>query len=268
MRVNIVLSDGHAVGIDPVTALGHDRELVAAAREGLGGVTLHHGWATAPRWNLQAITFGAFLGVDAGPLHLTIRDLPVGVANPIELAEQLATVDHAWRGRFSAGITVGTPPEFAAFGLDPATGPARFSEGVGLMRRMWRLEPFAGEGPVFVFGEVRPTLRPVQDGGPPLALGVVAPDDARAAASHGLGVHLGLAVGPADREHIVAAYREAGGDGELSVAIRYAEARRGLAPLVELGFLDVDVVVRDPGDDPSVALERVAALAAGADNIT
>lgn len=268
MRVSVVMSDGHAVGTDPGRALDQDRQLLVAVRDRLDGITLHHGWATAPLCNLQAITVGAFLAVESEYLHLSIRHLPLGVVNPIELAEQLATVDHAWGGRFAAGVTVGTSAAFPAYGLDPAIGPSRFAEGLALMRRMWRLEPFAGEGPNFRFGEVHPTLRPVQEGGPPLSLGVTGADEARTAAEHGLRLHVRQQASLGAHDGILSAYRSAGGDGGVSVEMTHAEATpEALAGLADRGCDHVDVRLRFPGDDATVALERVAALATSVESV-
>lgn len=268
MRVSVVMSDGHAVGKDPARAVEEDRQVLAAVREHLDGITLDHGWGTAPRWNLQAISVGAFLGAEAGHLHLTIRGLPLGVVNPVELAEQLATVDHAWDGRFSAGLAVGMPDSFSAYGLDPAVGPSRFAEGLGLMRKMWALEPFDGTGPNFHFDEVRPTTRPVQDDGPPLSLSAVTAADARTAAEHRLGVHVGLEVPSDARTAVVAAYRETGGDGDVSVELAHMDATPAhLAALADQGFVHVDVRLRTPEDDLSNTLTRVAELATHAEAV-
>lgn len=268
MRVSVVMSDGHPAGTDPAGALEEDRRLLAAVRDRLDGITLHHGWGTAPRWNLQAISVGAFLGEEAGPLHLTIRGLPLGVVNPIELAEQLATLDHAWNGRFAAGLTVGTTASFSSYGLDPAVGPSRFAEGLGLMRDMWALQPFSGTGPNFRFDEVRPTTRPVQEGGPPLSLSAVTTEDARTAAEHRLGVHVGIEVPPDDGGAVVAAYRETGGDGAVSVELGHVDATPArLTALADQGVVQVDVRLREPDDDSSNALARVTELATNAEAV-
>lgn len=268
MRIGVVLSDGHEVGQDAGRTLGRDRELIAALRGRVDGITLHHGWATAPRWNLQALTAAAFLSAEADPLHLTVRGLPLGVLNPIELAEQLGTVDHAWDGRFSAGLSVGSALGYGAYGIDPAVGPSRFEEGLGLMRRMWALEPFAGDGPHFVFSEVRPTLRPVQDGGPPLSLRVLDAHDARFAARCDLGLHLEIEAAAAARDEVVAAYRGAGGVGEVSLEVGFDDASAAdLSRFADAGYDHVDVRLRRPGDAPDAVLTRVDELSGRAAGI-
>lgn len=262
MRIAVVLSDGHPTGVDPKAALAADLALLAAARDRLDGITLRHGWGTAPRWNPQALTTAAYLSGAAGPLAVTVRGLPLGVRNPIELAEQLATVDHAWRGRSRAGLAIGTPAECASHGIDPASAADRFAEGLLLVRSMWTDETVRGTGPSYLFDEVRPTLRPVQPGGPPLSLAAKDGADAETAARLGLGLHTEFS--PNGRwVELVGRYRAAGGSGELSVTIGFGSAGAGvLDRLAAAGVDQVDVRVRAPGADPVHVMSTVDQLAA------
>jgi alkanesulfonate monooxygenase SsuD/methylene tetrahydromethanopterin reductase-like flavin-dependent oxidoreductase (luciferase family) len=259
MRLAAIVSDGHAVGVDPRAALAADVALVGAVRDRLDGIVLHHGWATAPRWNLQALTAAAYLASVPGPPAVTIRGLPLGVRNPVELAEQLATVDHAWGGRLHAGLAVGTAAECAAFGIDPALAAPRLEEGVGLMRGMWADTTLSGPGPQYVFGEVRPTLRAARVEGPALSLGVSSVEGAGDAARLGLGLHV---VAGAPWEALLEAYRAAGGTGDASTELDAADASaEALGRLDGAGLAQVDVRVRAPGDAPEAVEARLAALA-------
>jgi alkanesulfonate monooxygenase SsuD/methylene tetrahydromethanopterin reductase-like flavin-dependent oxidoreductase (luciferase family) len=246
MRLSIVLSDAHAAGVDPRSALERDRALVAAARGRLDGITLIQGWAT-PRWNLQALTAAAYLSAQARPLGATVRGLPLGVLNPIWLAEQLVTVDHAWEGSFRAGLSIGSQAAFATHGVDPERGPARFEEGVGLIRRMWTESTLASAGPTFVIAEVRPTLRPVHPGGPQLFLDVTDEASAALAARLGLGMHAGQDEGD-HPSALISAYRGSGGAGEVSLELGFESAT--LDRLASLAADSVDQVdVRLPQVD-------------------
>ncbi|MGH3757898.1 LLM class flavin-dependent oxidoreductase [Actinophytocola sp.] len=267
MRIAVVLSDGHRTGVDPDAALAADLALLAAARDRLDGVTLRHGWGTAPRWNPQALTTGAYLSATAGQLAVTVRGLPLGVRNPIELAEQLATVDHAWGGRSRAGLAIGTPAECAGHGIDPAHAADRFTEGLRLLRSMWTDDTVRGTGPGYVFDEVRPTLRPVQPGGPPLSLTAKDGTDAETAARLGLGLHAER--GPdGEWADLVARYRSAGGSGELSLTMGFDATGTGeLARLAAAGVDQVDVRVRAPGTDPALVMSTVDELAARGESV-
>jgi alkanesulfonate monooxygenase SsuD/methylene tetrahydromethanopterin reductase-like flavin-dependent oxidoreductase (luciferase family) len=241
MRLSVVLSGAHHAGVAPAVALGHYRAVVDAAHGRLDGVTIWHGWA-ADTWNPQALTLAAYLAAYGVPLAATVRGLPLGIVNPIEIAEQLATVDHAWAGRFRASVRVGTVASFGLLGVDAARGPARFAEGLELIRRMWTAQPMSGTGSQFRFDEIRPTLRPVESPGPPLSLEVDSAEGLLLAARLGLGVSLGRQADVDTAGRLVRSWRVLGGAGEASVEVEATVANAGtLAALGRAGADQVDV---------------------------
>jgi alkanesulfonate monooxygenase SsuD/methylene tetrahydromethanopterin reductase-like flavin-dependent oxidoreductase (luciferase family) len=256
MRIGVVISDGHTTDVDPRSALAQDLGLVQAVRDHLDGIVYHDGWLTGPRWNLAALSVGAFLGPTSGALELTIRSLALGVRNPVELAEQLANLDHAWHGRFRASLSVGTPAQCAAFGLDPDQAASRLEDGLGVVRDMWTKPTMAGAGPNYVFGEIRPTMRPVRPEGPPLGLAVANANDAAAAERLGLGAHV---------HHGDGAWEQlltADGDRETSVELEFSAVTADeLGRLSAAGVRQVDVRLREPGDEPAAVRARVEQLA-------
>jgi alkanesulfonate monooxygenase SsuD/methylene tetrahydromethanopterin reductase-like flavin-dependent oxidoreductase (luciferase family) len=252
MRLSVVLSGTHPVGVAPDVALAHYRAVVAAARGRLDGVTVWHGWLS-DTWNPQPLPLAAYLSADGLPLSATVRRLPLGIVNPIEIAEQLATVDHAWEGRFRASVRVGPQAAFARLGVDAARGPARFEESLDLVRRMWQALPMAGAGPQFRFAEVRPTLRPVRPTGPPLALEVADDTGLLLARRLGLGVHLGRQGDVGTAYRLVQSWRTLGGEGEVSLEAEAALVDdEALAALARAGTDQVDVRI------PPVAPDDVA----------
>jgi len=261
MRLSAVVSDVHPLDVVPLEARDGDRALVAAVRGRLDGITLVHGWHT-PRWNPDALTAASYLSVDAFPLGATVRGLPLGVVNPVEFAEQLATLDHAWQGRFRAGLTVGSPSAFAAHGLDVAGGWSRFEEALRLVRLMWTEQRLAGRAAHFVFDEVQPTLRPAQPTGPPLSLEVDDERDIVRAVRTGLGIHLSEEVGPVRRSELLAAYRSGGGQGEVSAQVDLAGATtETLHALADEGVDQVDVQLRHPAMARDALLGAIDLLA-------
>jgi len=271
MRVAVVMSDGHEVGVDPRVALAQDVALVEGVRGHLDGIVYEDGWATGPRWNMQMLSMCGYLGPTSDPLELTVRRMPLGVRNPVELSEQIATLDHAWGGRLRAGFAVGTPAQCAAFGVDPTKAASRLEEGVGLVRGMWSRSELSGVGPNYVFGELRPTMRTFRPEGPPLSLSVADVDDAAVAARLGLGAH--VEHGGGAWEQLLVAY-DAAVDGALrshaghksptttrSVELAFAAASADeLSRLAAAGVAQVDVRVREPGDAPADVLARVDEL--------
>lgn len=83
--------------------------------------------------------------------------------DPIDLAKQIATLDHLSEGRFTLGLGFGWNVEEAAdHGVDWSKRRALGHDRLALMRALWAAEPTAYEGE---FGSVRASLaypKPVQ----------------------------------------------------------------------------------------------------------
>ena len=276
MRLAAIVSCRHPLGTDSARALADDQELLVALRGSVDAVVLEHTCTHGGHWNLNAISYAAYRAGDpalaedparaeaAAPLGAAVRGLPAGVLNPVWLAEQLATLDHAWGGRFAAGLVLAGPDEFVAHGMDPSLAIPRFEESLAILGKMWSGEPFSADGQAYRFDEVRPTLLPYTAGGPPLSLSVTDADGAAFAAQRRLGVHLpASAAGSADA--LISSYRRAGGAGEVAVEVLAGEqVGSTVAALDQLGVAQVDLRLpaTQPGDpDPAKALEELLAAA-------
>jgi probable F420-dependent oxidoreductase len=106
--------------------------------------------------------------------------------NPVHLAKSLSTLDQLSRGRLDVGVGTGGPNRpFAAFGAEPDTYVARFSEGLALMKACWtqpRLE-FEGRFWQLHHGAMEP--KPFQKPHPPIWFGGSHPAALRRAVRHG-----------------------------------------------------------------------------------
>ena len=69
----------------------------------------------------------------------------------------MATLDHLSEGRLIFGVGVGGefPLEYALAGVPIAERGARLSEGIAVLRKLWRGEPVAHDGNFYPFPEVR-----------------------------------------------------------------------------------------------------------------
>lgn len=262
MRLAGIVSCRHPRGTDSARALAEDRELVAALKGKADVVVFEQDCSHGEHWSLNGVSYAGYLADGAAPLGAVVRGLPLGISNPVELAEALATLDHAWAGRFAAGLALAGPDQFAAHGKDPELRTARFDESLVILDKMWSGSPFSAAGQVYRFDEVRPTLVPYTAGGPPLSLSVTDESDAALAARHGLGMHLTdrAAGSPAD---LIRSYRQAGGAGEVSVEIRPGD-RVGptVAELDKLGVAQVDVRLPAPWSGAETAQTSMDLLSA------
>lgn len=98
---------------------------------------------------------------------ITLMALP----NPVDLAEQLATLDILSGGRLVVGAGLGyRDVEFDAFGVPPGGRLRRFQENLDVVRRMWTDDEVTFANDAIKLDGVRPVLRPVQRPHPPVWL--------------------------------------------------------------------------------------------------
>ena len=106
--------------------------------------------------------------------------------NPVHVAEEAATLDMLTGGNFILGVGLGyRPPEFEAFGIPLAERAPRFTEAVGLMRRLWSEERVSHKGRFYTVNDAGLSLKPVRPGGPPVYIAAQADVSVRRAARIG-----------------------------------------------------------------------------------
>ena len=127
-----------------------------------------------------------FAGAVAGRttrIPINIAALLVPLHDPIRLAEDLAVLDHASRGRVSTVCGLGyRPVEYELFGRDWTRRGKRFDECLAVMIEAWKGEPFEHDGRTVL---VRP--RPMSQPHPMLLVGGSGEAAAKRAARFGLG---------------------------------------------------------------------------------
>ncbi|RCH64626.1 LLM class F420-dependent oxidoreductase [Streptomyces sp. SDr-06] len=105
-------------------------------------------------------------------LHLGTGITLIAQHDPIDLAKQIATLDHLSGGRFTLGLGFGWNKEEAAdHGVEWTTRRELGRDRMALMRALWSAQPTAHEGE---FGSVRASYafpKPVRDGAPRTLIG-------------------------------------------------------------------------------------------------
>ena len=83
--------------------------------------------------------------------------------HPLQVAEDLASLDQFSGGRAEIGISRGfVPHEFAAFGVTREDSAERMYEGLDVIEKFWAGAPFAHNGRFWSFDRVEPWPAPVQ----------------------------------------------------------------------------------------------------------
>src|SRR5918997_1084586 len=132
--------------------------------------------------------------------------------HPLAVAEQLATLEALTGGRLSIGFGSGSAPaEFSGFGLEPAAEElrGRFREGLALLERAWRGEPFRFAGDYYRVPQARLAPRPARPLRQFAWLGAMSPGTAALAGELGYGLQLARGRPAADYAPLLDAYRAA-----------------------------------------------------------
>jgi len=139
-------------------------EQVRACRDaGFDFVSWGHHWLIHPFQHFQPIPALARLAAEAGRMQLATGVLLTPLLNPVQVAEDIATLDHVCEGRLIFGVGLGyRAEEFEAAGGDLSERAARFEEGLALMKRLWTEDEVTHRGRFYRVTGAQPTARPCQ----------------------------------------------------------------------------------------------------------
>ena len=163
MRAGFWLTVQHLHAKRPADALRDHLEQVAEARE-LGFTMIMAGqhFLPDPYWMLQTVPLLARLAAETGEMRLATGILLLTLLNPLEVAENLATLDVISGGRCVAGVGLGyRPQENAAFGIGPGRGTL-FATKLGIVRRLLAGEEVTASGPGYTLERARLAPLPVR----------------------------------------------------------------------------------------------------------
>ncbi len=118
---------------------------------------------------IQPLPLLARLAAEAGDMWVGTGILLLPLFHPVDVAEQIATLDTICNGRFIFGVGLGyEEEEFRAFGLDRRDRASRFEESLEVIKRLWTEDRITFQGRHFQLSDVVPTARPMQTPHPPI----------------------------------------------------------------------------------------------------
>jgi alkanesulfonate monooxygenase SsuD/methylene tetrahydromethanopterin reductase-like flavin-dependent oxidoreductase (luciferase family) len=127
----------------------------------------HH--LATPFQQPSSVPFLARLAPNAGNLRIGITVFLLPLHNPVDIAEQVATLDAISHGRMIFGVGLGyRPEECEAFGITMQERVPRFLEALELIRRLWTQDEVEFHGRFYAVPRVQSTIRPVQQPHPPI----------------------------------------------------------------------------------------------------
>jgi alkanesulfonate monooxygenase SsuD/methylene tetrahydromethanopterin reductase-like flavin-dependent oxidoreductase (luciferase family) len=172
MKFGLFIAKQHPRGVDMVERFREHIEQVRIAREaGFDLVMTGQHYLSTPYQELQTLPTLARLAAEAGTMRVGAGVLLLPLLNPVDVAEQAATLDVITEGRFVLGVGLGyREAEYEAFGVDLRDKVPRFLEALGLMERLWSEDEVTHDGRFFKLTAASMALRPVQRPRPPIWL--------------------------------------------------------------------------------------------------
>jgi len=182
----------------------------ASSQLGFAWVSMGHHWISHPTVWPQPIPMLARLAPETGMLRLKTSMLLLPLLNPVDVAENVATLDHICHGRLDVGVAIGyREAELTAAGLTRKDRVPKLEESLALMKHLWRGDEVTIEGAYTTVTGARLGLTPCQKPHPPLEMGAQSVGATRRAARLVDAVFFGPQVAWADVQRLVSVYRQA-----------------------------------------------------------
>jgi alkanesulfonate monooxygenase SsuD/methylene tetrahydromethanopterin reductase-like flavin-dependent oxidoreductase (luciferase family) len=127
----------------------------------------HH--LATPFQQPSSVPFLARLAANSGNMRMGITVFLLPLHNPVDIAEQVATLDAISHGRMIFGVGLGyRPEECQAFGITMHERVPRFLEALELIKRLWTEDEVEFHGQYYTLPRIESTIRPVQLPYPPI----------------------------------------------------------------------------------------------------
>ncbi|MEM9684919.1 MAG: LLM class flavin-dependent oxidoreductase [Pseudomonadota bacterium] len=152
------------------------RELMEQARlaDKLGYASITNGmhYSSAPFQDFQQLPFLSRVMAEAPNLRLNFGIILLSLHKPLDIAENLATVDVLSGGKVIFGAALGyREVEFLAFGTSQKERVVRFEENLIAIKRLWTEDVVDMKGTHFELKGASAATKPVQKPHPPIWIG-------------------------------------------------------------------------------------------------
>lgn len=212
VELGLLLSSQFPVEEDPVARFAEQLDQVRLVRDaGFGSVFASQHYLAHPFQYLHPLPVLARIIPELGRMRLGTAISLLALPSPVDLAEQVATLDVLSNGRLTVGVGLGyRDVEFAAFGMGSQGRLRRYLDNLHLVRAMWSQDRVSFEAEHVRLDDVPIALRPVQRPHPPIWMAGHTDAAIRRAARRGLPwVAAAAHVDEDYLDHQVAVYRQA-----------------------------------------------------------
>ena len=156
-------------------------------------------------------------------IGIAVQVLPL--AQPLHLAEDVATLDHLSKGRLDFGVgRSGLPEHYQRFNIPYSESRERFQETLDILLKAWTEERFSYEGKYYQFHDVCVLPKPYQKPYPPLRVAATTQETYPLGGRMGLPIFIAVrTTSISDLKSFIGGYhegwREAGHPGRGEVAL-------------------------------------------------
>ncbi|RIK15390.1 MAG: LLM class flavin-dependent oxidoreductase, partial [Acidobacteria bacterium] len=188
LQLGLLLCSQFPVGTDAADGFEGQLDQVRLVRDsGFASVFASQHYLAHPFQYLHPLAVLARVIPELGDMRLGTAITLLALQNPVDLAEQTATLDVLSGGRFTLGVGLGyRDVEFEAFGIGREGRLRRFLDNLDLVRALWTQERVSSAAEHVRLDDVPIALRPVQRPHPPVWLAAHTDAAIRRAARRGL----------------------------------------------------------------------------------
>lgn len=168
----LVLCSQFTTGDDVAARFAEQVEQVRFARDaGFSSVWATQHYLADPFQYLHPLAVLSRIVPESGDMRIGTAITLMALGNPVDMAEELATLDIISGGRLTVGAGLGyRDVEFDAFGVPRQDRLRRFLDNLDLVQRLWTEDEVTFSNDAVRLEGVRPVLRPLQSPHPPLWL--------------------------------------------------------------------------------------------------
>ena len=207
-----IFADFHTrIGMPLVNAFDDSfREVDAAEELGIGSVWLSEDHFTNLSMVASPLVVASAVAARTSKIRIGLAVLVLPLYNPLQIAEEAATVDQISKGRLDFGIgRSGVVKYYHGYNMDYEESRGRFSEAMDVILRAWSDDPLSYQGEYYTFSEVNVMPKPYQKPHPPMRVAVNSDDTFAAMGSLGYPIFISITTPRPRLERGLQLYRQA-----------------------------------------------------------
>ena len=185
-------------------------EICHVARDaGFSAVTMPQHWVSHPTTWPQPFSVLARLAPETGHMKLMTGIVLLPLHNPLQMAEDVATLDQITKGRFVFGVGIGyRENELAAVGATRKDRVPRLVESIDIMKQLWTGEEVNYAGKYWQISEAKMGFPCYQDPHPPIWIACQSDGAVRRSARIADACYLAPQVGFDDVSMLISSYKD------------------------------------------------------------